>query len=155
MSGPPGPRGPGPFPSACVVDASVLIKVVLAEEGSDLAKALLAGARIDTRVTPDLANLECASVLATSVRRGMLTQQEARASLLLLYRLPLTVHLAQAHATTALDLAMAHSISVYDATYAALAGALGLPFVTADGALVGKLRGSGVRALDLAAWRRP
>ena len=43
-----------------------------------------------------------------------------------------------------LDLALAQSISAYDACYVAMATWLAVPFVTADEKLIRKLKGSGV-----------
>jgi predicted nucleic acid-binding protein len=52
-------------------------------------------------------------------------------------------------ASLALDLALAHGLSVYDATYAALAERLGAPLVTADGKLARGLEQAGRQAILL------
>lgn len=142
------------FPDRCVVDASVLIKLVLAEPGSDVARALLSSAALDARATPDLAYLECASILATAVRRGLQTQDEARSGLLAIFEARLTVHPTAPLVRNGLDLALSLGISAYDAAYVALADSLGVPLITADIALVGKMVGTGIAGLDLTQFQQ-
>ena len=57
-----------------VVDASVLIKWVMQEEGSDAAIRLIAG---PTLSAPDLLMSECANILWKKVHREELTHEEA------------------------------------------------------------------------------
>jgi predicted nucleic acid-binding protein len=59
--------------SAVIVDASVAIKWVVQEEGSDTAAAL-AGQALSA---PTLLTVECANVLWVKARRGELTSAEA------------------------------------------------------------------------------
>jgi predicted nucleic acid-binding protein len=146
---------PAGFPARCVVDASVIIKVILAEPASMLARSLLAGAALDIRAVPDLAYLECASILATVARRGLQTQQDARAGLLAVFRASLTVHPSTPLIAGALDLALTHGISVYDGVYLALADALGIPLITADSALVRAVGGPAARLQLLSDFGSP
>jgi predicted nucleic acid-binding protein len=53
-------------------------------------------------------------------------------------------------ASDALQVAITHSISAYDACYVALSHRLGLPLVTADDALIRKLTGAPFTILRLA-----
>ena len=138
------------IPTPCVVDASVLVKVVLNEPGSDLAIALLAAVALDARAAPDLAFLECAGTLVTAVRRGLLRREEAPAVLARIFQLRLTIHPTAPLLSSALHLALAHAISVYDAVYVALAEALDVPLITADAALVRGMGGAAIRVLLLA-----
>jgi predicted nucleic acid-binding protein len=138
------------FPDQCVVDASALIKLVLVEQGSEQARALLRTRSLDARATPDLAYLECANILALRVARRLLPIDEARAGYVDLLALPTTVHPALPLVSTALQLSLAHNISVYDAVYVALAGTLGIPLLTADAVLVGKMSGAKIQVMDLA-----
>ena len=70
---------PSAFPAACVVDASVLTKLFLQEQNSDLATALFAMPTTDRigRAVPDQIYLECANILSTRVHRGLLTAAAA------------------------------------------------------------------------------
>ncbi|HVC79457.1 MAG TPA: type II toxin-antitoxin system VapC family toxin [Chloroflexota bacterium] len=143
------------FPAACVVDASVLIKLFLPEQDSDLAMVLfeppLDGAVV--RAAPDLVYLECANILRTRVHRGQLTIEHARALALQVEALPLAWYASPPLLTTIINHALNWRISAYDAAYAALAEALRMPLITADLVLAGKLSGAGMSVLDLASFR--
>lgn len=117
-----------------VLDASVAAKCFFPENGSELAKALLlSGARI---IAPDLIYAEIASVAARRAKRGETDPSVARQAVEALRELidesyplgPLQAH--------AFDLALQGGLSVYDATYVALAQARHTRLVTADVRLV-------------------
>jgi predicted nucleic acid-binding protein len=135
-----------PLPKNCVVDASVGIKLFVVEDLSDRAHALFAQLAEDPPAqlhVPDLFYIECANILWKYVRRLGYPADQARRDLedlgrLLLHRTP-TADLA----SEALDLAMAHDLTAYDASYWALAERLSLPLITADQRLVHKLSGGG------------
>lgn len=135
-----------PFPDAAVVDASVLIKVFLPEEGSEAATRLIqnSGAAI-VRAVPDLVYLECANIVWKWVRRGMLAADLARQSVADLRALPLQVWPSAELIEPALDIALTRDVTVYDASYVALADLLDIPLITADDALVHKLGGPSER----------
>lgn len=112
-----------------VVDASIAIKWVVEEEGTEAAVDLRARFRL---AAPELLIPECANILWKKVQRGELTRDEAVLAARLLERsgialLPMTGLLEQA-ASLAIEL----SHPAYDCVY--LAGALrsGSRFVTAD-----------------------
>jgi len=136
-----------PYPTACVVDASVLVKVFLPEDGSDDATDLIHGAdgSETMRAAPDLAYLQCANIFWKHARRGQLSPDDARASLRDLLALPLRIWPHDDIAEPALDLAISLGITAYDASYLALSRLLDVPLVTADSALVRKLGGPGER----------
>src|SRR5579859_1089200 len=120
---------------ACVVDASVGIKLFLAEELSDRADALFAHLAADPPgqySVPDLFYIECANILWKHTRRSGYPTDKARKALtdlggLALKRFP-TANLA----AQALDIAVQKAVTAYDACYVALALDLSVPFVTAD-----------------------
>jgi predicted nucleic acid-binding protein len=132
---------PGAGAIAGVVDASILVKLFLPEEGSDLATALVQGdsVRQTTMAVPDLAYGECANVFRTWVRRGLLTPDVARQSVADLVDLPLQRWPTRDLVEAAFDLALANDVTVYDATYLALADTLDVPLFTADASLGRKL----------------
>ena len=131
----------------CVVDASVGIKLFLAEEGSDAADALFAQlAQLPPArfYVPDLFYSECANILWKYVRRFGYPAGNARQDVADLLALRLqTVSTADVLAP-ALALALQYDITAYDACYAALAQQLDLPLITADSPLRRKLAGSGI-----------
>jgi predicted nucleic acid-binding protein len=136
-----------PFSGDGVVDASVLVKVFLPEEGSDVATDLIqgTGAPVDLRAAPDLAYLECANIFWKRARRGLLAPDDARAVLRDLLALPLRIWPTEDVAERALELALALDVTAYDAAYLALAERLDVPLITADEALVRKLGGPSER----------
>ncbi len=122
-----------------VVDASVAVKWVLPEPGSDRAGTLLT-AVADGRIrilTPDICVAEVTNVLWKRChRRNELTPRQARqAQALLMDALPTPTPSADL-ASTALDIALMFGHSVYDCLYVALAELDGCPLVTADRPLV-------------------
>ena len=131
----------------CVVDASVGIKLFLAEEGSDAADVLfaqLAQSPPARFYVPDLFYSECANILWKYVRRFGYPAGNARQDVADLLALRLqTVSTADVLAP-ALALALQYDITAYDACYAALAQQLDLPLITADSPLRRKLAGSGI-----------
>lgn len=129
---------------AWVVDASVAVKIFIAEEFSDVAQKLFqdAGRRRGWRLfIPDLFYSECTNIFWKHVRYLGYPVAQARESLddlrgLDLIQLPVTSLMQDS-----LELALEHEISAYDASYVALARAFSLPFITADRKLVRKLEG--------------
>ena len=146
---------PPAYPFDCVVDASVLIKLFLPEQDSDLATTLfiLTSPAQVIRVVPDLAYLECANIFRTRVHRGLLTSAEAGDLAAQLIMLPLAWYPTPPLLTAILDHALTEQISAYDAAYVTLAEMLRLPLITADTVLAGKLQGTAVSVLDLASFR--
>ncbi len=140
------------LPRDCVVDASVGIKLVLAEVGSVEARALFAPLSDDDPprlAVPDLFFIECANILWKNTRRGTLSVADGQTGLASLIALALattpTAHLAP----RALEIAAAHDVSAYDAAYLALAERLDLPLVTADTRLARSVAASSFRVVLL------
>lgn len=133
-----------PPPARYVIDASVGIKLVVEEPGSDDAHALLARVADDPNgriYVPGLFYAECANVLWKHVKRLRLTEERAAENLSRLLALPVTELRTRDVATAALRLAIEHDISAYDATYVASAEHANAPLVTADGPLIERFRG--------------
>ncbi|MGH3517493.1 MAG: type II toxin-antitoxin system VapC family toxin [Haloechinothrix sp.] len=112
--------------SEYVVDASALIEA-LASRADGTARHILRDARCHA---PHLLDAEVGGVLRRRSRGGLLTEAQARS---LLRAGALAIHERYPHgplAAAAWDLR--DNLSYYDALYAALAGKLGLPLLTAD-----------------------
>ncbi len=136
----------------CVVDASVGIKLFVAEELSDRADRLfgrLAASPPAHFYVPDLFYTECANILWKYVRRFSYPPANAHQDIADLCALMLTPVRTADLIGPALELALACDITVYDACYAALARELGLPLVTADAVLARKLAASGAQVTML------
>ena len=118
------------LPDTVVVDASVGLKWVIDELGSDAAVALVAGRAL---VTSALFWVEAANVLATKERRGELDLIRLEDAWRDLARAPMeTVPLGLGEAKRALDLACELRHPAYDCCYLELALARGTLVVTAD-----------------------
>lgn len=86
---------------------------------------------------PELFVLETGNALWKSVRRRARTIEEAVAMFESVRELPLNLHRHRDLALDAFDLSLRHEISVYDASYVALALREVLPLFTADKRLAG------------------
>jgi predicted nucleic acid-binding protein len=132
-------------PLDCVVDASVGIKLFLAEPLSDEAHALFSHLADDPPArlhVPDLFYIECTNILWKVVRRLGLASEDARLYVEQLGQLALRSRPTAELAADALDIALAYYISPYDAAYVALSARLGVPLFTADERLVRALAGA-------------
>lgn len=121
---------------AAIIDASVAVKWVVEESGSDRARGL-SQARLEA---PDLLPVECANILWKKVRLGDLRQQEAARRLDLLLRAPVVLAGSRDLLEAALELAFELKHPVYDCVYLALALRRAIPLVTADQRLVAAAR---------------
>ena len=121
---------------AAVVDASVAVKWVLEEPGSDRAR-LLSSARLEA---PDLLPIECANVLWKKVQLGDLRGDGAALRLALLLHAPITLADSRNLLEAAFRLSLELKHPVYDCLYLALAAKRDVPLVTADRKLVAALR---------------
>ncbi len=139
------------LPQTFVVDASVGVKLFLEEDGSPEAERLftLAGTSAHALAVPELFFIECANVFRSRVHRRLMAAGTAHDAFGILRALPLQAVASADLAGEALDLALDHGLSVYDAVYATLARRLAAPLVTADGRLLGALRKAGIAALPL------
>ena len=137
---------------AAVIDASVGIKLFISEDGSEQAYRIFSQLTVDPPASffvPDLFYIECTNILWKYVQRFGYPAEKARQDIndllsLALHGIP-TANLA----SDALELAQAYDLTAYDASYAALAQRLELPFITADNPLAQKLASSEIAVLSL------
>ena len=134
--------------SAIVVDASVVAALFLDDPFSKAAQATLARtqANDDDLHAPDLLLIECANAFWKRVHRGELDRASAMTAMGELARLEgLELHPMNHHLVPpALSIAIAHSITAYDAAYAALAVQLGGFVITADARFVERAAEAGL-----------
>jgi len=123
---------------AAIVDASVAVKWVVKESGSERAR-LLSQAKLEA---PDLLPIECANILWKKVRLRDLTREEASTRLELLLRAPVSLSESRRLLDSALGLSLDLGHPVYDCVYIALALSRDIPLVTADERLVAAVRKS-------------
>nr|WP_294531315.1 type II toxin-antitoxin system VapC family toxin [uncultured Rhodopila sp.] len=121
-----------------MIDASVAVKWVVEEDHSANA-ALLLG--YDTLYAPAHWRAEAVNVLWAKVFRGDLTAVDAWERMLVLNRAPVVETAIAGLVPRAFAISVAHSVTVYDSLYVALAEQRGIPFVTADERLVRRLAG--------------
>lgn len=124
-----------------VLDASVILKWILEEEGEDSSKQYrekhVSGEEIIA--VPDLFFYEVANVLVTKTR---LPLKEAMKAFLLLLNFEFEIFsFGQDEFLTEMALSKKYGISLYDATYISFARQLKCPYVTADRKLYQRVRG--------------
>lgn len=120
-----------------VVDASVAVKWVVKEEGSDVALRL---PEFFQPVVPDLMFAECANILWKKFGRGFLTEVEALDAAHLLEATELDVRPLQSLAFQATTLSLQLNNAAYDCFYLALAQQERCSFVTEDKSFRDKVR---------------
>lgn len=133
----------------CVLDSSIALCWVLPNEEPGPSDRLLADIIGQGAVAPALWLMEVANVLLMSERRGRITVAERIQALSLLKNLPVQIEPATAMRLwdRTVELAAAHRLTVYDATYLETALRLALPLATRDRALEGAARDCGVVVL--------
>jgi predicted nucleic acid-binding protein len=127
----------------CVVDASVVLKWFLREPDSAAADLLLEKFLNNEAdlIAPDLILVETASALWKRARvRNEMSADEATLIFRDALTLPLSLIPSGTVAEAALQIALRHRHSVYDAIYCALAIERHCDFLTADRPLVNKLQ---------------
>ena len=117
-----------------MLDASVAAAWLFDDEDEPRAAAALTRLEDDVAVVPQLWHLEVRSALLGAERRGRLRVNETEERLRLLRELPLRTD-TQPNLETALGLARARGLSVYDAMYLELACRCGVALATLDVAL--------------------
>ena len=113
-----------------VVDASVAVKWLIAEEGSDAAHRLVEVG--DDLHAPRLMASEIANALWRKVRLGEVAPGRACALMTAVSEMPVRWNMDETFCADAVRLALALDRPVYDCVYLALAHRIGAPVVTAD-----------------------
>ncbi|WP_029012139.1 type II toxin-antitoxin system VapC family toxin [Niveispirillum irakense] len=126
-----------------IIDASVALKWVSPEVGSDRAADLLNG---QTLVAPSIWLLECANALWRRVRQGTLLSTEADELLQALRDAPVRPMDSLELTADALSVATAINHPVYDCLYVAAAQRSGGTIITADRRFHAALQGNPVLA---------
>jgi predicted nucleic acid-binding protein len=131
-----------------VVDASVAVKWVVEEDGTEDALALRRKARL---IAPDLLAAECANILWKKARRGELSMDEAVFAARLLQRADFELVPTRPLLESATRLAVELDHPAYDCVYLALALAKDCKLATADEHLRRKLGRTG--SMHFRDWR--
>jgi predicted nucleic acid-binding protein len=119
-----------------VIDASIAIKWVVDEEGTEAALALRNKAEL---IAPDLLIAECANILWKKVQRAEFSASEALIAARLLQSANVEILATRALLEMATRLAIELGHPAYDCIYLALAIQGDCRFVTADKAFVRKI----------------
>lgn len=127
-----------------MIDASIAVKWVIEETGTNEALALRSRARL---IAPDLLVAECANILWKKTRINELGTDEALFAARLLAGAEMELVPMRLLFAPATRLAIALDHPAYDCVYIALAIERDCPFVTADERLLRKLRHGKERAL--------
>lgn len=121
-----------------VVDASVAIKWLLEEDGSERATGLFSRPPL---VAPDLIFAEVSNALWRHVTLGNIAAGEVTSAVGGLRETLDAIYRIDPLSEDALNIAVALGHPVYDGYYLALARQLGMPLVTADQRLVRRVAG--------------
>ena len=112
-----------------IVDASVAVKWLIEEEGTDRALAL----RDETMVAPDLLLTEVGNTLRSLTLRNALTSVQAQDMFDVMAMAPIELRLMGPELVSgALKLALRLGHPIYDCVYLALSIQTGAPMITAD-----------------------
>lgn len=129
-----------------VVDASVAVKWVVAEEGTAEAVSLLSVGQL---AAPDLLMAECANILWKKVVRSELAPDEAVLAARLLQQADIELYPTRSLLEPATQIAVDLNHPAYDCIYLALAMDNRWRLVTTDARLIAKARDAGIGELLL------
>jgi predicted nucleic acid-binding protein len=135
----------------CVVDASVALSWSFQDERSPYARRVLEYLRRERASAPAIWPLEINNAMLSAVRKGRIERRFATRILADLFQLPVDIDRETAYlfiAHDVLNLALAHRLSAYDASYLELAQRRGLPLATQDQRLAQATIAAGVMILE-------
>ena len=140
-----------------VADASVIIKAVLPEEGSDKVDALIAacGEGLLEVTAPEILYAECGNALWKHFERGLMRAEEVQQAMAQVLAIGVRAVPGRELIKDALGIAVAHGRTVYDSLYVALAQQTEAPLLTADERLFNALAPKGFVVELLRDWRMP
>lgn len=120
-----------------VIDASLTLAWIFADEATPATESVLQGVSEDGAIAPALWKLEVANALRSAIRRGRIGADYRDATLVRLSNLPIAIEPdTAAYAwTTTVRLSDRFGLTIYDATYLELANRRGVPLATLDRAL--------------------
>ena len=131
--------------SRVVLDASVSTSWLLDDELDPQAATALEWVRTNGALVPHLWHYEVRNALVVAERRGRLPEGHAKERLAFLGDLLILTD-QEADLRAAMELAIAHGLSFYDALYLELARRRRLPLATRDAALARAARAEGLEA---------
>jgi predicted nucleic acid-binding protein len=120
--------------SRIVLDASVLIKLYINEEGSR--RAVAAVKKAEALVAPDLLWLEAGNILWKYVRRGDLDLDAGQSMLRDMLQMPIAITASSGLVEQAFEIATQTDRTIYDSVYLALAVQAKAVILTADQRMV-------------------
>lgn len=136
--------------AAFVMDASVAIAGLSADEDHRESRELVERAISDGVVVPALWPYEVANILALKSRRGTISAESLKLALRSIRDFLLTIENFKPDSETfteAIALAQTHRLSVYDAAYVEVALRRRLPLATLDARLLAAAHAAGVAIL--------
>lgn len=127
-----------------MLDASITLAWCFEDQATPLSQAVLEQLGDDRGLVPELWPFEVANVLTLAGRRGRISHPQVVRFMQLLDQLPITVEeLGRDQVfSTVLTLSESTGLTVYDASYLALAAHAGVPLATSDE----RLRQAGIAA---------
>lgn len=134
------------LPPRVVIDASALLPCWLPETLTAASLRVLEGSAL---CAPTLLYFEAGNILWKSVRRGLLSIEQAHQSQRDIHELNIELIEDRLLPMLTLEIAHTYQITFHDATYVAIANLLALPLITADQRLIRAMAGTDQNLLAL------
>ncbi len=132
--------------SGFVLDASVAVRWLIGGGGDEEALMSLDRLRVTGATVPQLWHYEVSNALLVAERRAAIPERGAELRIRSLAALPIVTD-REAAPDQAMELAIAHGLSYYDALYLELAHRKSLPLATLDRRLAAAATAAGVESL--------